>query len=188
MISAIDLLNSTKRGKPHPIDEETSMEIIEKLSSAYVKDIQKLSCYVNDISAYIPKRRKRKLHIGLFGYSRSIVSIHLPRAIEFCASLYSLGIPPEILGVSGLNDKDIEFIIENTKFSKDMEYSLRYLNVDNAKRFGLNIEKIFEFFAIDACEEHSYITKRVVNDLKAKNTLSIAENVIKAAHIRKFLG
>ncbi len=188
VISAIGLLNSTKRGKPHSIDEKRSMEIIEKLSSAYIKDIQKLSCYVNEISVHIPKRRKRKLHIGLFGYSRSVGSIHLPRAIEFCASLYSIGIPPEILGLSGLDDRDIEFLIENTKFSKDVEASLRYLNVNNVKMFGLNIEKLSNFFTIDADEEHSHITDRIVKDFKAKNALEVAENVIKAAHIRRFLG
>ena len=34
----------------------------------------------------VPRRRMRKLHIGLFGYSRSIGGISLPRAISFCAA------------------------------------------------------------------------------------------------------
>jgi phosphoenolpyruvate carboxylase len=44
------------------------------------------------------------LHIGLFGYSRNVEGIALPRAITFAASLYSLGIPPEFIGLSALNE------------------------------------------------------------------------------------
>jgi hypothetical protein len=38
---------------------------------------------INQLAAYVPKRRMRKLHIGLLGYSRSMGECGSPRAIDF---------------------------------------------------------------------------------------------------------
>jgi phosphoenolpyruvate carboxylase len=63
-----------------------------------------LSPLVNSVAAYVPPRRARKLHIGLFGYSRSVAGVNLPRAITFAAALYAIGVPPEFIGCSALDD------------------------------------------------------------------------------------
>ena len=78
--------------------------------SEYQKQISLLSHIVNDFSVHIPVRRKRKLHIGLYGYSRNIGELKLPRAITFCAALYSYGLPPEIIGLNALEEKDMDYI------------------------------------------------------------------------------
>jgi phosphoenolpyruvate carboxylase len=77
--------------------------ILEKFKLKYQMVVEDLAPLLTSVVAYIPKRRARKLHIGLFGYSRNVDGIALPRAITFAAALYSLGLPPEFIGLEALN-------------------------------------------------------------------------------------
>ncbi len=85
-------------------EEEVLLGILEKCKQRYENVIETLAPLVNSIAAYVPQRRARKLHIGLFGYSRSVAGVTLPRAIPFAAALYSIGIPPEFIGCKVLED------------------------------------------------------------------------------------
>jgi len=123
---AVKFLNETKPSKPVAVDEKRCIAIAEKLMKEYQKQIKLLGKYVNDMAQYIPSRRKRKLHIGLFGYSRNVGQLKLPRAITFCAALYSYGLPPELLGLNALNSKDIDYIKEiYANFDNDLRDSLQ---------------------------------------------------------------
>ena len=85
-----------------PDEMKTLLSVSEKFKSKYQSVVENLAPLVSSIVSYIPKRRARKLHIGLFGYSRSVEGIALPRAITFAAALYALGIPPEFIGLAAL--------------------------------------------------------------------------------------
>ncbi|MGQ9538602.1 MAG: phosphoenolpyruvate carboxylase [Candidatus Bathycorpusculaceae bacterium] len=96
-----------------PCGEPTVMELTEletlkglltKFMEKYQRVVENLASLIKSVASLVPQRRARKLHIGLFGYSRNLGNIVLPRAIPFAAALYSLGIPPEFIGFRALND------------------------------------------------------------------------------------
>ena len=87
-------------------EEETLLGVLEKCCRQYESVAEVLAPFVNSLSPYVPQRRARKLHIGLFGYSRNVAGVTLPRAITFAAALYSIGIPPEFIGAKVLEDLD----------------------------------------------------------------------------------
>jgi phosphoenolpyruvate carboxylase len=87
-----------------PQEEELLLKVLQKCRQQYESVIEPLAPLVNSVAAYVPPRRARKLHIGLFGYSRNVAGVNLPRAITFAAALYAVGVPPEFIGCSVLSD------------------------------------------------------------------------------------
>src|SRR5205823_14222767 len=77
-----------------------------RLVARYQAEVQELAPLVNNVARAVPRRRLRKLHVGLFGYNRESAGVSLPRAIPFCASLYSVGLPPEVIGLAAVTDAD----------------------------------------------------------------------------------
>jgi phosphoenolpyruvate carboxylase len=85
-------------------EEKLLLQVLEKFKAKYQEVVEGLGPLINHVASYIPSRRARKLHIGLFGYSREVGETVLPRAIPFAAALYSLGIPPEFVGCEVLDN------------------------------------------------------------------------------------
>jgi phosphoenolpyruvate carboxylase len=100
------------------------------------------------------------LHVGLFGYSRGVGKVSLPRAIPFTASLYSLGVPPEFIGTGrGLNKakkkgifKDVNKLFIHLK--ENLIQAGYFLNRENLSRLA----KRFNYWN-DIVEDISYIEK-----------------------------
>jgi len=187
---SIKKLRERKTGLPQEVDEEKCLEIIRKYSKEYRRQVASLAPIINNVARYVPGRRKRKLHIGLFGYSRDVEGISLPRAITFTCSLYSIGLPPEILGLNALNEDDLQFVSEvYVHFEDDLKDALRYLNHDAFAFLPEELETRIRDFLTDfeTDVEHKGITDCVLESLK-KETGNMEEHVLRAANLRRFLG
>ncbi len=114
-------------------NEETLIKTIEPFETFYKKTVEGIAPIINQIAGHFPKRRERVQHIGLFGYSRGSGKVRLPRAISFTGSLYSLGIPPELIGTGrGLkkakDDGTIGLVEKNyTNLKQDLEFAGGFL-------------------------------------------------------------
>jgi phosphoenolpyruvate carboxylase len=197
VIKAVKKVNSARRGKPMDVEEDKAIYLAEKASSAYREQIPEIAKLVNMLSEYIPSRRLRKLHIGLFGYSRNIGEIHLPRAIPFCAALYSIGLPPELLGMHCLNSKDFELLSElypSPNFEEDIRDALSFYNPDVlsvlSPKMGEQIKKTVKTIEIDYATnaEHLEITSEIIESFQHNQKLYLRELIIEAARTRRFLG
>lgn len=189
VIKAINKLQKIRIKPPQEINEERCLEIINKYLIEYQKQVVKLAPVINDIARYVPSRRKRKLHIGLFGYSRNMEGIALPRAIKFTAALYSLGLPPEILGLNALNNDDFQFVSKvYVHFEKDLKDALKYFNIES-RFIPKELKEFLRDFPIysEVDEVHKKITEKIQN-IKNSEKTNLEEYILSAANIRKFLG
>ncbi|MBC7261155.1 MAG: phosphoenolpyruvate carboxylase, partial [Chloroflexi bacterium] len=188
---AIRKLRARTTSPPQEVDEEKCLEIIRKYTREYVNQIVVLAPMINTVAKYVPSRRQRKLHIGLFGYSRSVEGIILPRAIPFTAALYSIGLPPEILGINALSKDDIQFIKSiYVNFEDDIRDALTYFNPDAGflpKILEMKVGSLSLDYQPD--EEHKEITGHILSALRdGTRDLDLEECVLRAATLRKFLG
>ncbi len=187
---AIKRLQERECGPPQEVAEERCLEMVGKYSQEYQRQIETLAPLINEVAKYVPRRRKRKLHIGLFGYARSMRGITLPRVIAFTAALYSVGLPPEVLGLNALDRDDIQFIKQvYVNFEDDLRDSLRYLNPDTGflpKELEARVRDFPARFEVD--EEHKEITDYIACSLKEDRTEDMGEYALRAAALRRFLG
>ncbi|MEK9169269.1 MAG: phosphoenolpyruvate carboxylase, partial [Patescibacteria group bacterium] len=116
-------------------EEKSLIKLILVFEKYYRSSVEQLASLINIVASELPKRRERVLHIGLFGYSRGVGKVSLPRAIGFTGALYSLGIPPEIIGTG----RGIKYAIEHNQIKLLEKY---YLNIkDDLMRAGRFVQK-----------------------------------------------
>lgn len=193
VLKAVGKIKKAKRGKPVALEEHRALDIIERFSAEYSRQVALVAPLVDRLSRHIPRRRARKLHIGLFGYPRKHRGIKLPRAITFCASLYSVGIPPEVLGVSSLGEKDLDFLSEvYVGFERDMQNALRYFSEDGLKlipeSLADKVRAVVQRFRGGMDEAHEVAVREVIQALKKGDIPGLEEKILHAAWIRRFLG
>lgn len=127
-------------------EEDLLISVFEKFKFAYQKATENLAPIINGVAKFIPKRRSRKLHIGLYGYSRRVGDISLPRAIPFTGALYSLGIPPELLGseaLGDLNEEEYDVLLKfHMNLKSDLEAAAGYLSWHNLEILGEMYEEV----------------------------------------------
>ncbi len=189
---AIEEIKSKRRKSPRFVSEDKCIEIIDRVSQEYAKLVKLLSPLINLIAKHVPARRRRKLHIGLFGYSREVGEVSLPRAIPFCAALYSIGLPPELLGLSALKERDLEFLPDiYVNFEEDLRDALRYFNPEVEKLLPKEVWKRLPFELVEQHERdesHAEITSRIISSIKAGRLENLEKDIVEAAWVRKFLG
>ena len=182
-----------ERAEPMPVDYERARELIRKTTTEYQNQVQKMIQIISAVSSHIPKRRERKLHVGLFGYGRSldgVGGVTLPRAIGFTASLYSIGVPPELLGLAALTDVDLAFVREvYPSLDEDLRAALRFTNERHVMELlGAPYMRLVEQFAGDIDRVHEGLTSAIRAGIDNNAGVNISHYVEEAAHLRRFLG
>ena len=193
VVAAIGRLKGIPRSEPLPLAADPgALAIVERATAGYQRSITALAPLVRSIAAYVPRRRMRKLHVGLFGYSRSIGSTALPRAIPLCAALYSIGVPPEILGLSALDADDRRWLAAQVPgLEADLRDAVRYLDVTAADDMPPPVQADIVAAArlVDDVEPAHVELSRAVRKRVLDGTADGIEHlVVRAASLRRFLG
>ncbi len=193
---AIENINITPVKAPEFLDSKDKLlEIIEKVSTEYKEQLLNIAPLVNELSIFVPRRRSRKIHVGLFGYSRQAEEgITLPRVISFCAVMYSIGIPPDILGLSALEKEDMKYV--RSAFPRFDEKMSEILSLWNEEAMELlppsirsKIRETVNKFSFELNKEHLEISKEIIRRYSEnKKDSKITDLIVSSGKIRNFLG
>ncbi len=213
VIKAVKYLEKTlptlKAETISPRDEKIMIDLIPTFEKNYRETVEKIAHVINKVASFLPRRRERVQHIGLFGYSRGVGKVKLPRAIGFTAALYSIGVPPEFIGTGrGLAHatklEKMDIVKKHYKYlAADMDQAGRFLNIDNLellnkkspvwKKISEDIKAVEEVLGIKlgpiTKEEiaHKKLTTKILAKLDSGDK-SLTELITKAAILRKSLG
>ena len=122
-------------------EQERLLPVIRAFEKHYQHSLSLITEDMRHLFTLVPRRRERRQHIGLLSYARKMGKHSLPRAINFTAAFYSIGIPPEFLGLGqALNEltsaelKLVEKYYRN--FRTDLIRTGRYLNWQNLEKLA----------------------------------------------------
>jgi phosphoenolpyruvate carboxylase len=194
-LSAINRLMEHQRGKAMAVDEVRCIEIVDRCASEFKAQVLDLAEAINKLATFVPKRRKRKLHTGQFGYARKSGEVSLPRAITFTAALYTLGLPPELLALNALLPEDLDFVRSvYVNFDQDIVDALRFYNPYSPyvprelRRRIANMMGSMDLTEFEFDMVHREHTKYAIQALSGDKTESLPDHIVAAAKLRGFLG
>lgn len=193
---AIALINDTPIGAPHPVDDpKRVMAIIRKAAKEYQRQIEMLTPLINEVAKFVPSRRMRKLHTGLFGYSRELkAGVTLPRVISFCAVLYSIGLPPDIIGLNALSEEDRRIVRGiYSRFDDNIREVLRFWNPEVLKLVPASLRKVLrgivERYDAPANREYCDVSRGIIDSIEQRRFGShITDFIVRTGSLRSFLG
>lgn len=130
--------------KPRVIEPGVQSRLIQIANTStefYQRTLDGVLEGMEPIFNLVPRRRDRRQHIGLLAYSRSLGKRSLPRAITFTAGFYSVGVPPEFIGLGrtlkSLKASDLELLRDEYRnLAADFERAGRFVNKDNLAKFA----------------------------------------------------
>lgn len=190
-------------------DRKKLVSILPDIERPYRRHVEKLAPLISLMGTFVPQRRERMLHVGLFGYSRGINGVRLPRAIGFTAALYSIGVPPEIIGAGSaiaylkkydrweLAQKYYPHIID------DVQQAARYINTDVVRKLDAEIPGLQLTKEVNLLEqqgivigpqtaverEHQRITSRIYQHITTDQPPKVlAQLITRGGKLRKSLG
>lgn len=186
--------------------QQTLVDIARNSAKVYKDSLASIAASMQPVFKTVPKRRDRRQHIGLLSYSRSMGDQTLPRAITFTGAFYSVGIPPEFIGLGRslkqISDSNLETLkTEYPNLISDYEAAGRYLNKDNLAEFAkgsegwADIKKDVELAEdilrvtfgpqTDAEKEHQQLAARLI---QTEERAEGAELITEMGVLRKSLG
>ena len=192
--SGIARIRDRQRGDPVPVAPDAARRLIDKTTAEYQARVQRLAPTVRTVSAHVPRRRERRMHVGLFGYGRSldgVGEVSLPRAIGFAASLYSIGVPPELLGLACLTESDLAFLQQAyPSLQDDLHSALQFANERLVKELlGDPYPALLSRFAGEIDRVHEGLTSAVWAGISQNRAaVNVVQYVEEAARLRRFLG
>lgn len=184
------------------------VEIIPYFENFYQNTIKKIGNIIYQVATFLPARRERLKHTGILKYPRKIGNVKIPRAIGFTAALYSIGIPPELIGTGrgikrAIKEGTISIIEKSYLGLKDdLNRAGGYLNKDVLQKLARessafedvieDIKTIEEYLGHELGQQsveekaHQVITSEIYNNFV--NSVSITDFIEEAAILRKSLG
>jgi phosphoenolpyruvate carboxylase len=195
-----------------PAEHTKLKELSDRFDRFWKPTIEPLAPLINRVAQFIPGRRERLQHIGLFGYSRGIGAVKLPRAIGFTCAFYSIGVPPELIATGrGLKEAEAagSLPLLDTYYPAlrdDLKHAGKFFNRENltflAKRDAAfasvkeDVEHIERALHIRLGPEkphhmiHRNLTSNILQRLDAPETDAelITRDIVEAGVIRRSLG
>lgn len=174
----------------------------------YSATVESFAPLINTMAQFVPGRRERVQHIGMFGYSRGVGKVRLPRAIQFTGACYSLGIPPEFIstgrGLKKAKKAGALELVESHFFTlrSELKHAGKFLNRENlehlakkndwAKEILEDVELCQEILGIELGpqKENHFLHRNFTSNIVLKHALGedFSKDLVEAALLRKSLG